>query len=98
MDNSTTGPGFDNLHYKLLELIENHKSLKEELVIIKEEKIQLRLVLDKQRETIKSFQSKPKFDTIVGSIATDADGAQAIRLRIDEFIKEIENCIAYLNE
>ncbi|MES2387693.1 MAG: hypothetical protein V4543_06805 [Bacteroidota bacterium] len=97
--------GFDLLEHKLTGMLHEHRRLflelsdaREALEKLREDKKTLRITIEKQRETIKNFQNQGKLDSIVGSIAMDAQGAEAVRQRIDEFIREIEKCIAYLNE
>lgn len=89
---------FNALEQRLNELIDKYTSLKYDLDALKLERKEMKATIEKQRETIKNFQNQSKLDSIVSSIASDANGAEALRLRIDEFVKEIENCIAYLSE
>jgi predicted nucleic acid-binding Zn-ribbon protein len=89
---------FDAVELKMAELLDKYTTLKYDLDTLKQERKDLKATIEKQKETIKNFHNKPKLGSIVIPIATDAQDAEALRQRIDEFVKEIENCIAYLSE
>lgn len=86
------------LERKLLKLVKEHRSLKEELSQVQQEKKQLEEYVEKQKEELKNFQNKFKISKIVSTIATESHNTGRIRSIIDEYIREIDKCIAHLSE
>lgn len=88
----------DLLEQKLKKLLEGHKELKNELIDSREENKRLRNTIEKQNEEIKNFQNQDKISKIVASITEDAQSSYELKIKINEYIKEIDKCIAYLSE
>jgi predicted nucleic acid-binding Zn-ribbon protein len=86
------------LERKLFKLVKEHRALKEELADVQKEKKELEAIVEKQKEELKNFQNKFKISKIVSTIATESHDAGRIRLIIDEYIREIDKCIAHLSE
>ena len=84
----------DNVSRLLTEL----KSLREELIELKEENIKLKSEIKNKEEIIKDFQNSNKITNIVGSIGLGENDAEELKLRIDENIQELEECIAQLSK
>lgn len=89
-----------SLERKILLLVKEHKSLKEESQFLKNENRQLKSVLHEKEEQINSFKNQIKITKIVNSIAVDKDqeSAAELKLKINDYIKEIDKCIAHLSE
>lgn len=89
-----------SLERKILLLVKEHKSLKEENQFLKNENRQVKGVLHEKEEQINSFKNQIKITKIVNSIAVDKDqeSAAELKLKINEYIKEIDKCIAHLSE
>ena len=47
---------------------------------------------------IKNFQNQENIGKIVNTIAADAANATELKLKINEYIREIDKCIAYLRD
>ncbi|HEX8547475.1 MAG TPA: hypothetical protein VF691_10975, partial [Cytophagaceae bacterium] len=58
----------------------------------------LRSLIEKQIDEIKNFQNQDKITKIVSSIADDTQNSNELKLKLNEYIKEIDKCIAYLSE
>ncbi len=88
------------LERKLMLLLNEHGSLKGELEHVKGENVELRRALQNREEKINSFQNQIKITKIVDSIAVgkDQEDANQLRLTINEYIKEIDKCIAHLSD
>ena len=84
----------DNVSRLLTEL----KSVREELIELKEENLKLKLEIKNKDEIIKDFQNTNKITNIVGSIESGGNNAEELKLRIDENIQELEECIALLSK
>jgi len=83
---------------KLQQLITEHSSLKKELKASIEENGTLRDSILKQNQDLKNFQNQDKISKIVSSMAEDTQKNTELKLKINEYIKEIDKCIAHLSE
>jgi regulator of replication initiation timing len=83
---------------KLHQLIKEHSSLKRELKASIEENKTLRDSLERQNQDLKNFQNQDKISKIVSSMAEDTHKNTELKLKINEYIKEIDKCIAHLSE
>jgi len=88
----------DFLEHKIQSLLSELHSVKTELVQIKEENQDLKAIIQRQNEEIKNFQNQEKISKIVTSIAEDARNSSELKLKINEYIREIDKCIAHLSE
>jgi hypothetical protein len=83
---------------KLQQLITEHSSLKKELKASIEENIALKESIQRQNQDLKNFQNQDKISKIVSSMAEDTQKNTELKLKINEYIKEIDKCIAHLSE
>ncbi len=86
-----------SLERKLSLLINEHRSLKEQIRIQKEENSELKAVLTEKQEQLREFQNKAKISKLVSSIGADKSDTADLRRKLDDYIKEIDNCIAFLS-
>lgn len=98
MNKQTLVDKLENLEAKVIKLLSQHDALKRQLVSTEKENLELRGVIEKQIEEIKNFQNQDKISKIVSSIADDTQNSSELKLKINEYIKEIDKCIAYLSE
>jgi hypothetical protein len=89
---------FEQLQDKLFRLLEEYRVANEELRIIKEENVQLHKIIHNQNEQLKSFQNQEKITKIVSSVAEEEGKNKELKLKINEYIKEIDRCIAHLSK
>lgn len=83
---------------KLSRLTQNYKFVCEELSRSRASNGELRTQIERQNEEIKNFQNQHKISKIVSSLAESTHNTPELRLKINEYIKEIDKCIAYLSE
>lgn len=83
---------------QLQRLVREMRQARDDNKILLEERRQLRSTVEKQREEIRHFQEQIKSSMIVSAMAAGDGEADAMRYRIDEYVKEIERCIAHLSE
>jgi regulator of replication initiation timing len=83
---------------KLQQLIIEHSSLKKELKASIEENNALKDSVERQNQDLKNFQNQDKISKIVSSMAEDTQKNTELKLKINEYIKEIDKCIAHLSE
>jgi capsule polysaccharide export protein KpsE/RkpR len=102
---------FDALEGKALQLIALCEHLKGELQQIGAENEQLKSTvknqaaeikaLSKKQETLRSqnnFQNVYKISKLVNSITADSEETTDLKSRIDEYIQELNKCIAHLSK
>ncbi|SFB83422.1 hypothetical protein SAMN05421780_101687 [Flexibacter flexilis DSM 6793] len=86
------------LQQKVAKLLVQHRQLKQALQEANIERKQLRVQNEKQKEELKNFQNKIKTSKIVATIATTPQQNAAICQKIEEYVAEIDKCIAQLNQ
>jgi len=82
------------LERKIMMLINEHKSLKDEMRAIKLENHELRTDLRKRDEQLASFKNQIKITKIVDYINPEDESISELRAKVDEYIREIDKCIA----
>ena len=97
MNNDLLRNEFAALERKVSFLLNEHKKLKNELVQARAENDGLRADLRLRDEQITSFQNKFKISKIVNSIDTEGQDTSELKRKIDEYIKEIDKCIAHIS-
>ena len=87
-----------SLERKINLLVGEHKSLKTEVTQLKSENDELRSLLKSKEEQISSFQNKIKISKIVNEIDTGEGDTSELKKKIDDYIREIDKCIAHLSK
>lgn len=87
-----------NLKLKAEELAGKHHEIIEERNALKLEINELKSVVDLQKNTIKDLEEQNKITKIANSISDDDINSKELKLKINEYIREIDKCIAMLNE
>jgi chromosome segregation ATPase len=59
---------------------------------------ELKKLLESKEQQIQDFQNKIKISTIVDSISVGESEATEVKIKIDDYIKEIDNCINQLSK
>lgn len=79
-------------------IVEKNKQLKSENLVMAQKLSDLERALNLQREAIKDLEEKNKMLKIANSIGRDKDDKKALKLKINEFIREIEKSMSLLND
>ena len=87
-----------NIVDKLEKLVKNYKNLQLENSKLQKDNDALKVSLKEKEDSILSLQDKVKLINISKSIDADKEGVKATRLKINEYVREIDNCIALLNK
>ena len=87
-----------NIVDKLEKLVKNYKNLQLENSKLQKDNDTLKVRLQEKEDSIVNLQDKVKLINISKSIDTDKDGVKATRLKINEYVREIDKCIALLNK
>ena len=98
MSNDSQPVLYQEIKQKLLILIERYQEAKDELHEVKIENELLRKELAQKNERIKNFQNQDKINKIVSNVALEEVEIEELKAKLDNYIKEIDRCIAYLNE
>ena len=88
---------FLSLERKLNLLLGDFKNLKEELSLIRNETSELKNIIKTKDEQISNFQNTNNISKIVNTISVEEDNTE-LKKSIDNYIKEIDKCIAYLSK
>jgi hypothetical protein len=88
----------EDLEVRLKKLIEENRLLKQDYLELRAENEELKSNIDSQNEVLKNFQNQDKITKLVSSIAEGAQNSTELKLKINEYIKEIDKCIVFLSE
>lgn len=86
------------LEDKIKKLIEVYDQSLQEAKELREENAFLKSLVKNKEEEIKNFQNQFKISKIVTTLADDTHRKAELKLKINEYIREIDKCIAYLKE
>lgn len=96
MNNERLNNELQSLERKLSMLLKEHAMLKEELLFLKRENTELKQVIKQKDESLNSFQNQFKINKLVNTIGTGGKDTSELKEKIDDYIKEIDNCIVQL--
>ena len=88
----------NNIELKVGKLIEKSNQLTAEKNSLRQNNDALNTSLQEKVKQIVSLQDKVKLMNISKSIDTDKEGEKETRLKINEYVREIDKCIALLNK
>jgi chromosome segregation ATPase len=97
MDQELLKTNLNGLERKILVLINEHKTLKEEVRSLKSENQQLKGSLKSRDEQIQGFHNQLKITKIVDNINPEDGSVLELKRKVDEYIREIDKCIAHLS-
>ena len=86
------------LERKLVLLINEQKNLRSKAILLEQQKKELEEQLIARNEQIQSFQNQIKISKIAGSVGADRKDASELKKKIDEYMGEIDRCIAHLSQ
>ena len=97
MDQELLKTNLTGLERKILVLVGEHKNLKEELKGLKRENQELKDAVRARDEQITGFHNQLKITKIVDSINPEDGSASELKKKVDDYIREIDKCIAHLS-
>jgi predicted nucleic acid-binding Zn-ribbon protein len=83
---------------KVKALLLRYQEVKEQLGGAREEISRLQEAVRAKEEELKNFQNQDNIAKIVNNIAVDSANATELKLKINEYIREIDKCIAFLKD
>ena len=97
MDQELLKNNLNGLERKILVLLNEHKSLKEELRSLKLENHELKAGLKARDEQMVNFKNQIKITKIVDNLNPEDGSVSELKRKVDEYIREIDKCIAHLS-
>src|SRR5689334_3535401 len=97
MDQELLKTNLSGLERKILVLINEHKALKEEVRSLKLENHDLKSSLRGRDDQLVNFKNQIKITKIADNINPEDGTVTELRKKVDEYIREIDKCIAHLS-
>ena len=97
MDQELLKTNLTGLERKILVLVGEHKNLKEELKGLKRENQELKEAVRARDEQIAGFHNQLKITKIVDNLNPEDGSVLELKKKVDEYIREIDKCIAHLS-
>ena len=97
MDQDALKTNLNGLERKIMMLLNDHKSLKDEIRTIKLENHELRTDLRKRDEQLSNFKNQIKITKIVDYINPEDESISELKRKVEEYIREIDKCIAHVS-
>lgn len=97
MDSEETQIKLKELSANVDELLTRFQLLQVDHNAAIQENKKLKSLLEEKNQQLNDFQYKAKISKIVQYLAVDDLSADELRTKIDEYIKEIDHCLAYLS-
>ena len=83
---------------KLRKLLSRYADVQQQLSNARDEIKLLETQLDEKDQQIKNFQNQENIVKIVDTIAGNPANSTELKLKLNEYIREIDKCIAYLRD
>lgn len=87
----------NGLERKLIVLLNEHKGLKSEVSQLKNENQLLRQSLRDREDQLGNFRNQIKISKLVDNIHPEDGSVSELRKTVDDYIREIDKCIAHLS-
>lgn len=97
MDQELLKANLNGLERKLLVLLGDYKNLKNELQALRKENQELKAAIKSRDEQIAGFHNQLKITKIVNNLYPEDGSVSELKKKVDEYIQEIDKCIAYLS-
>ena len=97
MDQEALKTNLNGLERKIMMLLNDHKALKDEIRTIKLENHELRTDLRKRDEQLTNFKNQIKITKIVDYINPEDESISELKRKVEEYIREIDKCIAHVS-
>ena len=88
----------NNIEIKLERFIANHEQVKQEKLLLQQENNASVAALKLKEKEVFNLQEKIKLMNISKSVDASKQEVKETRLKINEYVREIDKCIALLNK
>jgi chromosome segregation ATPase len=83
---------------KVRKLLSKYSDVQQKLIAAQEEIKFMEALLEEKEQQIKNFQNQENIVKIVDTIAGNTANSTELKLKLNEYIREIDKCIAYLRD
>ncbi len=97
MDQELLKANLSGLERKLLILVNEHKTLQDEVKTLKTENAALKSALKSRDEQLSGFHNQLKITKIADNLYPEDGSVSELKKKVDEYIREIDKCIAHLS-
>ena len=97
-DLPNSGEKLQRLDSRIRQLLMAYQAIQAHVQKLEEENIALKKELEDKNHQLKDFQYQLEISKLVNSVGEEQKGVEEIRDKIDEYIKEIDHCIHFLNQ
>ena len=98
MDLELLKSNLNGLERKILMLLNEQKNLREQVKVLQSENETLRQGIQSRDQQLEGFQNQLKFTKIADRIQPEDGNATELKKKVDEYIREIDKCIAHLSQ
>ena len=88
----------DHVQQQLKQLVNKHEALKQENKALANQNTELKGQIISLRSQIADFQNQDKITKIVSNTTVEKEESTELKHKLNEYIKEIDKCIAHLSE
>ena len=88
----------DSIEIKLGKFVAKYQQIKDRKLILEQENSTLSADVKTKEQQVLDLQEKIKLMNISNSVATSTETVKATRMKINEYVREIDKCIALLNK
>lgn len=88
----------DHVQQRLKQLVSKHEVLKQENKALTNQNNELKGQIIDLRAQITDFQNQDKITKIVSNTTVEKEESTELKHKLNEYIKEIDKCIAHLSE
>jgi len=88
----------DLLESKIRNLVERVEEYRTENIVLKGQVSDFQNIIENQKKQIKESGERNNLVKIAETVTDDVVGNEDLRKKIDKYVKEIDKCIALLNE
>ena len=88
----------NQLEKKTIQLVEKYRQVSAKCSSLEEKNQYLQSEIEQKEEQLRNFYNQDKITKIVSSIADDSLSKSELKIKINEFIREIDKCIATLSD
>ncbi|MFM9075799.1 MAG: hypothetical protein ACKORJ_09605 [Bacteroidota bacterium] len=98
MNQDVLKSNLNGLERKILMLINEHKNLRDEVKNLKLENQALRQSVQSRDQQLDSFKNQIKITRIADRIHPEYGDVAELKKKVDDYIREIDKCIAHLSQ
>lgn len=88
----------NNLERKVKLLLAEHQKLRNDLTFYRNENDKLKSQINRKEAEMQGFQNRFKIVKLVENMMDGGEGSAELKDVLDNYIKEIDKCIAHLSE